>query len=304
MNMHARWSHSSIHLDPRHRPYLRSCWVISSLRECCALWTHKRLCPWALVITLISYFKSWITFWLNPTSRFINCSPLRCYIRFSHQRFIYMTDTNPYILQLLLLRNVGFLELDLVTFYSFQILTQCSHESHSNSYTTISIQLSSYMFWWISEATESVEFHKKDSIYGWPRFAYISHASQYSQRYCCFDLPEWHNLFLQLEIYSEEHMQCYKQIKLGGCQRYTQVQVYTVFSNHYKVSRRYECITSILECINPASLSWEIFLIKGNPWSCHLPLRSNSTLCLFPCSAISISNKGLESMGVLKLHYK
>ena len=99
-------------------------------------------------------------------------------------------------------------------------------------------------------------------------------------------------------------MQCYKQIKLGGCQRYTQVQVYTVFSNHYKVSRRYECITSTLECINPASLSREIFLIKGNPWSCHLPLRSNSTLCLFPCSAISISNKGLESMGVLKLHYK
>lgn len=75
-----------------------------------------------------------------------------------------MTDTYPYILQLLLLRNVGFLELDLVTFYSFQILTHCSHESHSNSYTTFSIELSSYMFWWISEATESVEFHKKDSM--------------------------------------------------------------------------------------------------------------------------------------------
>lgn len=206
----------------------------------------------------------------------------------------------PRFWQLLLLRNVGFLELDLVTFYSFQILTHCSHESHSNSYTTFSIELSSYMFWWISEATESVEFHKKDSMDD-QRFAYISHASQYSQRYCCFDLPEWHNLFLQLEIYSEEHMQCYKQIKLGGCQRYTQVQVYTVFSNHYKVSRRYECITSKLECINPASLSWEIFLIKGEV---AIYLSDQTQLCLFPCSAISSSNRGLEIMGVLKLHYK
>lgn len=67
------------------------------------------------------------------------------------------------------------------------------------------------MFWWISEATESVEFHKKDSMDDQVLHIFLIPVNILKDIAVSICLSAWHNLFLQLEIYSEEHMQYYKQ---------------------------------------------------------------------------------------------